>query len=79
VPFFAILLWRLPNLGSILAVLLIILNMILNIHYTMKYDLKMGMLNVHNYYFLGTIIAKPWVHTQCLGQAMILMNIYRSI
>lgn len=42
---------------------LIIANMITNGYLSYKEDLKMGLVNVHNYKFLGTIIAKPWVHT----------------
>lgn len=62
VPLFAVLAFKYPLCGSITSLFLIMANVVMNMLYTYWYDLKIGYLNVNNYYFLGTIIAKPWMH-----------------
>mgnify|MGYP007132295243 CR=1 FL=1 len=60
VPIVAVISYKFPILGTLLGLVLIMTNILLNMHYTYKYDLKIGFLDVHNYYLLQSIIAKPW-------------------
>ena len=54
--------YRNPVLGNVICILFIIANITMNMFYSYSYDLKIGFLNVKNYWLLGAIIAKPWVH-----------------
>ena len=61
-PLIAILAYKNPMAGNFLCVFFIVANIAINMCYSYAYELKIGFLNVKNYYFLGAIIAKPWVH-----------------
>lgn len=51
----------------------------LNMHYTYKFDLKIGFLDVHNYYLMQSIVAKPWSKLQNIAQGVFTAMIYRRI
>ena len=71
--------WKSSNTGVTLAIVLILLNIVANMAYTYKYELRIGFLSVNNFFLLQGIIGKPWTHTQCVGQALILAIVYRRI
>ena len=62
VPIVAMVIWKLPSCGYCLCFVLIAFNAVYNMAMTNKYDLKIGLVNVHNYRLLQAIIAKPWSH-----------------
>ena len=52
--------WKYPNLSVFFSLLMIAANFCITIVYSFTYDLKIGFLNVHNFYMLQSIIGKPW-------------------
>ena len=60
IPFVAMFYWISPILGSILSLALIAINGYINVKIASKYDLKIGWIDVHQYYILMALISKPW-------------------
>jgi len=52
VPFLAMICWKLPILGFLMSVSMIIGNVFINMYYTKKYNLTIGLIDVNNYYLL---------------------------
>lgn len=78
-PLLAIIAYRLPKIGIMLGILMIIGNILLNMHYTYKYNLQIGLLSPHNYMLLQTIIARPWTKIQNVAQGVFTAMILRRI
>mmetsp|Transcript_2676 Transcript_2676/g.4502 ORF Transcript_2676/g.4502 Transcript_2676/m.4502 type:complete len:478 (-) Transcript_2676:445-1878(-) len=79
VPFIAMVYWKSAVAGNTLSGLLIVANMLLNMHYTFKYDLKIGFVHVNNYYLMEGIIAKPWTKLSNVGHGFIMAHLYIQI
>lgn len=75
----AILAYKLPTMAVLLGVALIFTNIALNMLYTYKYHLKIGFLDISNYFLLQSIIAKPWSKLQNVAQGVWTAMMYRQI
>lgn len=76
VPILAIIYWKVPIIGFLMCIGLIVANGIINFHYADKYQLKIGILTHFNWYLLQTIICKPWTKLAPLGAGIILSHVY---
>ena len=66
-------------MAVLVGIVLICTNIALNMHYTYKYHLRIGFLDIANYYLLQSIIAKPWSKLQNMAQGVWAAMIYREI
>lgn len=62
VPIVSMVLWKIPALGYVLCIILIMFNITYNMYMTNLYNLKVGFINVHNWEMLQAVIGKPWCH-----------------
>ena len=58
---------------------MIFTNVWINMYYTSVYDLKIGMITVHNYFLLSSILAKPWTKLANVAYGMLLAGFYMQI
>ena len=79
VPLVSIVAFKYPSVGVVLGMTLILINILLNMHYTYVHDLKIGFLDIHNYYLLQSIVAKPWSKLQNVAQGVFTAMIYMRI
>lgn len=79
VPLFAIICWKSPVMGTLMSFGLIVANVFINMHYSMKYDLTIGLIDVNNYYLLQSIISKPWTKLQNVGHGALLAMWYTRV
>lgn len=53
--------------------------MVLNYHLTIKYNLKIGLLDQANFELLNRLIIKPYTHLANIGLAGLLATLYYEI
>jgi hypothetical protein len=76
VPFIAIVFYKSESGGLVICFLLMVANFLINMHYTFKYDLKIGFINVNNYNLLTGIIGKPWTKLYDVALGFMLAYFY---
>jgi hypothetical protein len=62
-----------------LCIFLIFGNVLINMYYTSVYDLRIGMITVHNYFLLSSILAKPWTKLANVALGMLLAGFYMQV
>lgn len=77
VPLIAVISYKAPYLGVLLGIALVFANIGINMIYTFEYHLKIGFLDISNYYLLQSIIAKPWTKLQNVAQGVWTAMLYR--
>lgn len=79
VPFISMIIWKVPVLGILICLALIVGNFFINFAIAQHYGLKIGFLHHDNYFLLQGIIAKPWTKISCIGFGVLLAYIYHNI
>jgi len=79
IPFIAILLWKNKDAGIVFCLFLIVANWGINYAITIHYNIKIGFMDVHNYFWLQGMISKPWTRVGGVAQGCILAVTYLDI
>lgn len=78
-PILAMIIWKSRILGMLVCTLLIVSNMAINYYLSIKYQLKIGLVDAHNYELLSKLVSKPWTHLANVGMGAMLATLYYEI
>jgi peptidoglycan/LPS O-acetylase OafA/YrhL len=79
VPWIAMIFWKWPKLGMTISTLLVLANMVINIVIADRYDLKIGWVDVDQYYILLALLSKPWTKLYCVGFGALMAFFYFNV
>ena len=79
VPWIAMIFWKWPKLGMAVSALLVLANMVINIVVADRYGLKIGWVDVDQYYILVALLSKPWTKLCCVGFGGLMAFFYFNV